>query len=149
MPPGRDVFRSRVPSGMLCTSRSPRPRPRARQVSGGGYRATTLALGWLRALHELGALDKARYISSNSGGSWINGAYSYTQVGGASAHAAPPRARRRRAVLSKQPHARALGGAGARVAPWPGRAPPARLGAWHSEGGSLEAAIAHAVAAAD
>lgn len=50
------------------------------QVSGGGYRATTLALGWVRALHQLGAMSKARYLSSNSGGSWFNGAYSYTQV---------------------------------------------------------------------
>lgn len=49
-------------------------------LSGGGYRATTLALGWLRALHALGAMEKARYLSSNSGGSWINGAYSYSQV---------------------------------------------------------------------
>jgi len=49
-------------------------------ISGGGYRATTLGYGWLRALHELGYLKKARYLSSNSGGSWLNGAYSYTQV---------------------------------------------------------------------
>jgi hypothetical protein len=50
------------------------------QVSGGGYRATTLALGWVRALHALGVMDAARYLSSNSGGSWFNGAYSYSQV---------------------------------------------------------------------
>jgi hypothetical protein len=49
-------------------------------MSGGGYRATTLALGWARALHALGALDAARYLSTNSGGSWFNGVYSYSQV---------------------------------------------------------------------
>lgn len=49
-------------------------------VSGGGYRATTLALGWVRALYWLGAVAKSRYLSSNSGGSWFNGAFSYTQV---------------------------------------------------------------------
>lgn len=49
-------------------------------LSGGGYRATSLALGWVRALHELGYMQQARYLSTNSGGSWFNGAYSYTQV---------------------------------------------------------------------
>ena len=48
-------------------------------VSGGGYRATTMALGWLRGLHALGVTKNARFLSSNSGGSWFNGAYSYTQ----------------------------------------------------------------------
>ncbi|WIA35178.1 hypothetical protein OEZ86_003644 [Tetradesmus obliquus] len=50
-------------------------------VSGGGMRATTLALGWVRALWQMGVLQQARYIASNSGGSWFNGAMSYTQVG--------------------------------------------------------------------
>uniref|UniRef100_A0A383VT98 Uncharacterized protein n=1 Tax=Tetradesmus obliquus TaxID=3088 RepID=A0A383VT98_TETOB len=49
-------------------------------VSGGGMRATTLALGWVRALWQMGVLQQARYIASNSGGSWFNGAMSYTQV---------------------------------------------------------------------
>ncbi|GBF94754.1 hypothetical protein Rsub_07637 [Raphidocelis subcapitata] len=49
-------------------------------LSGGGYRATTLALGWVRALHSIGAMERARYLASNSGGSWLNGAYSFTQV---------------------------------------------------------------------
>jgi hypothetical protein len=49
-------------------------------VSGGGYRATTTGLGWLRSLQRQGLLPKARYLSSNSGGSWLNGAMSYTQV---------------------------------------------------------------------
>ena len=41
-------------------------------MSGGGMRAATCALGWLRALNNLGVLNKARYISCNSGGSWVN-----------------------------------------------------------------------------
>jgi len=39
-------------------------------LSGGGFRATTLALGWVRALHNAGLLQQARYLSSNSGSSW-------------------------------------------------------------------------------
>jgi len=49
-------------------------------VSGGGMRAASLAYGWVRALHEMGILQKARYLSSNSGGSWFTGPFSYTQV---------------------------------------------------------------------
>jgi hypothetical protein len=30
---------------------------------------------------QMGVLQQARYIVSNSGGSWFNGAMSYTQVG--------------------------------------------------------------------
>ena len=45
--------------------------------SGGGFRACTNALGWARALHEMGILPKARYLCSNSGGSWFNTAFSY------------------------------------------------------------------------
>jgi hypothetical protein len=42
-------------------------------ISGGGLRAAALGLGWLRALNEAGdgLLTKARYISVNSGGSWV------------------------------------------------------------------------------
>lgn len=46
-------------------------------ISGGGMRAMTLAHGWLRGLHLLGYLRQARYLSSNSGGSWLNGPLSY------------------------------------------------------------------------
>ena len=49
-------------------------------ISGGGYRATVCGLGWLRALERRGALSQSRYLASNSGGSWLNGALSYTQV---------------------------------------------------------------------
>jgi len=49
-------------------------------VSGGGYRATTTGLGLLRALNSRGLLKRARYLSANSGGSWLVGALSYTQV---------------------------------------------------------------------
>lgn len=38
--------------------------------SGGGTRSAAATLGELRALKELGWIDKARYISANSGGSW-------------------------------------------------------------------------------
>jgi hypothetical protein len=40
-------------------------------MSGGGLRAAALGLGWLRALNKHGLITKARYISVNSGGSWI------------------------------------------------------------------------------
>lgn len=70
-PPARDA----------ATSTTPSPP----QLSGGGYRATTLALGWVRALHSIGAMRRARYLASNSGGSWLNGAYSFTQVWGQAA----------------------------------------------------------------
>ncbi|GIL74760.1 hypothetical protein Vretimale_2393 [Volvox reticuliferus] len=43
-------------------------------ISGGGFRATTLALGWLRALHHMGLLDKVRYLSTISGSSWVGSA---------------------------------------------------------------------------
>jgi hypothetical protein len=46
----------------------------------GGYRAATLALGYVRALHLLGLTSQARYLASNSGGSWFNAAFSYQQV---------------------------------------------------------------------
>jgi len=45
--------------------------------SGGGTRSASASLGELRALNELGWLDRARYISSNSGGSWITVPYTY------------------------------------------------------------------------
>ena len=48
-------------------------------LSGGGFRATTLALGWVRVLHKHGILSQARYLSSNSGASWFNTAFSYQQ----------------------------------------------------------------------
>jgi NTE family protein len=37
-------------------------------LSGGGFRAALFHLGALRRLHELGILQKARWISSVSGG---------------------------------------------------------------------------------
>lgn len=38
--------------------------------SGGGTRSSAATLGELRALNKLGWIDRARYISANSGGSW-------------------------------------------------------------------------------
>ena len=49
-------------------------------LSGGGFRATTLALGWIRILHKEGIIKQARYLSSNSGGSWFNTAFSYQEI---------------------------------------------------------------------
>jgi hypothetical protein len=46
-------------------------------LSGGGFRACTAALGVVRGLNMLGIYSKARYISSNSGGSWLNCPLSY------------------------------------------------------------------------
>jgi hypothetical protein len=48
-------------------------------LSGGGFRAASLAIGTLRGLHQLGIFSKSRYISSNSGSSWVNGPLSYSQ----------------------------------------------------------------------
>ena len=45
--------------------------------SGGGTRSASASLGQLRALHDLGWLRRARYISSNSGGSWVTVPYTY------------------------------------------------------------------------
>eukprot|EP00928_Gymnodinium_smaydae_P096175 TRINITY_DN8439_c0_g1_i1.p1 TRINITY_DN8439_c0_g1~~TRINITY_DN8439_c0_g1_i1.p1 ORF type:complete len:410 (+),score=100.60 TRINITY_DN8439_c0_g1_i1:52-1281(+) len=46
-------------------------------VSGGGFRATCCALGWVRGLWSLGVVQQARYLCSNSGGSWFNTSFSY------------------------------------------------------------------------
>ena len=46
-------------------------------MSGGGMRAVCLSLGWTRTLHNLGILNKARYMSSISGGSWMHGPLSF------------------------------------------------------------------------
>jgi hypothetical protein len=40
-------------------------------ISGGGLRAASLGLGWLRALNRHGLVTNARYLSVNSGGSWV------------------------------------------------------------------------------
>jgi len=45
--------------------------------SGGGTRSASASLGQYRTLHELGWLKRARYISANSGGSWITVPYTY------------------------------------------------------------------------
>lgn len=45
--------------------------------SGGGTRSASATLGQLRALYELGWLQKARYISAISGGAWAAVPYTY------------------------------------------------------------------------
>ena len=46
-------------------------------LSGGGLRATTFSFGCLRSLYNLNVLKKIKYISANSGGSWILAPLSY------------------------------------------------------------------------
>lgn len=46
-------------------------------VSGGGTRAAVATLGQFRALRALGVLGCARYISSDSGGTWFCGPFVY------------------------------------------------------------------------
>lgn len=46
-------------------------------LSGGGSRAATAAMGQLRALHELGLLDRVREISAVSGGGWLSAAWTF------------------------------------------------------------------------
>lgn len=45
--------------------------------SGGGDRAMTAAMGQLRALNHLNVLDKCRYLSCVSGGSWAGTIFTY------------------------------------------------------------------------
>ena len=45
--------------------------------SGGGTRSATATLGQLRALQALGWLQRSRYISANSGGTWTTVPYTY------------------------------------------------------------------------
>jgi len=45
--------------------------------SGGGTRSASATVGQLRALHELGVLQKARYTAAASGGSWALVPYTY------------------------------------------------------------------------
>ncbi|WIA39163.1 hypothetical protein OEZ86_005290 [Tetradesmus obliquus] len=49
-------------------------------MSGGGWRAASLAYGWLRALHLMNITNKAQYISANSGGTWVTTPYAYTNT---------------------------------------------------------------------
>ena len=50
-------------------------------MSGGGNRAMSASMGQLRALENLGYLDKIRYLSCVSGGSWASTIYTYYQSG--------------------------------------------------------------------
>jgi len=49
-------------------------------LPGGAMRACVYSLGVLRALHKMGILERARYISSVSGSSWLTSIYSYQTV---------------------------------------------------------------------
>lgn len=48
-------------------------------LSGGGNRASTNALGYLRGFHALGLLPKIKYVASNSGGSWFSIPFSFQE----------------------------------------------------------------------
>ncbi|GBG24211.1 Hypothetical Protein FCC1311_004292 [Hondaea fermentalgiana] len=48
-------------------------------LSGGGARAYTCSLGYLRGLLDANLLNRTRYVSSVSGGSWANAAFTYYQ----------------------------------------------------------------------
>lgn len=48
--------------------------------SGGGNRAFSASTGQIKALEELGLVDKARYFSAVSGGSWATGIYIYSGI---------------------------------------------------------------------
>lgn len=50
-------------------------------LSGGGTRAMVAGTGQLKALHEIGALDNAGYLSCVSGGSWVSVPFTYYQSG--------------------------------------------------------------------
>ena len=54
------------------------PRNLGLALSGGGSRAIAFHLGCLRALHDLGLLDRLQVISSVSGGSVISAMYAYS-----------------------------------------------------------------------
>jgi len=56
-------------------------------LSGGGFRAATCAVGFMRGIHKTELedgetlLSKVQYLSSTSGGSWFNAAFSYKKPG--------------------------------------------------------------------
>ncbi|MEZ4294579.1 MAG: patatin-like phospholipase family protein [Polyangiaceae bacterium] len=50
-------------------------------LSGGGTRAMVAAVGYLRAFSELGLLDRFRYTSAVSGGSWASIPFTYWRTG--------------------------------------------------------------------
>ena len=47
--------------------------------SGGGDRSYVATIGYLGAFHELGYMDRIKYIAGSSGGSWATVVYSYFQ----------------------------------------------------------------------
>ncbi len=51
--------------------------------SGGGTRSLSATMGQLRGLNKLGLIDRIRYISCVSGGSWASTAFTYYNTGSA------------------------------------------------------------------
>lgn len=50
-------------------------------LSGGGTRSLCASIGYLRAFHALGMLDRVRYLGAVSGGAWTAVPYSFWQRG--------------------------------------------------------------------
>jgi hypothetical protein len=50
-------------------------------LSGGGTRSLCASIGFLRGLHQLGLLERVRYIGAVSGGSWVTVPYSFYERG--------------------------------------------------------------------
>lgn len=46
-------------------------------LSGGGLRAAVASYGYVRGLHMLGILKRARYMNGNSGSAWFSGPFCY------------------------------------------------------------------------
>ena len=69
--------------GSTATARSAAvlPEPKAKAVgvgfSGGGSRAFTCAMGWVRALRDLGLWSEDLVVTSVSGSAWFLGPYLY------------------------------------------------------------------------
>jgi hypothetical protein len=69
----------RYPELQECPEVADQPLNFGIALSGGGFRAASLSIGTLRGLYQLGIFSKSRYLSSNSGSSWVVGPLSYSQ----------------------------------------------------------------------
>lgn len=50
-------------------------------ISGGGTRSMCAAIGYLRGLHQLGLLERVRYLGAVSGGAWASVPYAFWERG--------------------------------------------------------------------
>jgi len=72
------AFPEQDPDGMVWPALRERPNL-GLCFSGGGTRSASASVGQLRALHQLGWMDKARYTAAASGGSWALIPYTFMQ----------------------------------------------------------------------